>query len=92
MRLWNLETGELVRAFPHDSKLHRAAAMPGGQRAVSTSEDGTIRFWDLSSGAELDRIDLATSHDVPWGVAASADGRSIFVSTFRGVLLRFDAR
>lgn len=60
-RLWNVETGQLVDRFEGFSGLARALDIsPDGSRlAVGTwdsIDSGTIRIFDLNSGAELRRI------------------------------------
>ena len=47
------------------------AALPDGKRAVSGSNDGTLRLWDLDSGAELHRFEA--SGEV-WSLAVLPDG------------------
>jgi len=39
---------------------------------------------------EVDRIDIASSADVPLGLAFSRDGRFLIVGTKRGVVLWFE--
>jgi WD40 repeat protein len=49
------------------------ALTPDGRRAVSASDDRTLRVWDLATGAELARL---TGHE-DWvlAVALTPDGR-----------------
>jgi WD40 repeat protein len=46
-------TQELYRLPGHLSRIWAVALTTDGQRAVSASEDTTLRVWDLASGAEL---------------------------------------
>tara|TARA_R110002072_G_scaffold302710_2_gene487738 strand:+ start:305906 stop:309055 length:3150 start_codon:yes stop_codon:yes gene_type:complete len=69
-----------VRVFKgHENWVWRVAMPADGRFALTTSEDGTVRKWDLVSeqGAEVDTgVVLAKSEDGTafWGVAVSADG------------------
>ena len=49
------------------------AVTPDGRRAVSASDDKTLKVWDLESGRELRTLD-GHSADVT-GVAVTPDGR-----------------
>ena len=54
MRLWDLESGAELRRFEgHKDWIPALALMPDGRRAVSASEDQTVRLWDLERGTEL---------------------------------------
>ena len=63
--------------------------LPDGQRVVSASTDHTIVIRELPEGREVDRIDLGTSADWADSLAATPDGRALYVGTARGVILRF---
>ena len=48
---------------------------PDGRRAVSTSEDNTLKVWDLESGREVRTLE---GHSGPvTGVAITPNGRRI---------------
>jgi WD40 repeat protein len=49
------------------------AVLPDGLRALSGSDDGTLRVWDLSTGAELCRLGASARRVL--SVAALSDGR-----------------
>jgi len=57
----------------HSGWVTGVSVSPDGHRAVSASEDGTLKLWDLETGSELRTL---AGHSV-WvtGVAMSADGR-----------------
>ena len=54
-RLWNMETGELLRHYTgHGQKTVWSVQFSGdGKRALTGSADETARIWDLDSGAEI---------------------------------------
>jgi WD40 repeat protein len=53
--------GPLLRAFDgHTSAIHDIAVLRDGLRAVSASTDGTLKLWDLRSGAALQTLKSRT--------------------------------
>jgi uncharacterized caspase-like protein len=65
---------ELRRLTGHQRTVTGVAFLPDGRRALSGSLDGTLRVWDLDTGAELACLQ---GEDAGWvrSVAVSADGR-----------------
>jgi hypothetical protein len=57
----------------HDSRVLSVGVLPDGWRALSGSEDGTIRVWDLKSGGELRRLKSNARRIL--SVAVLPDGR-----------------
>ena len=47
----------------HAGGVNAVAVMPDGQRAISVSNDGTLKVWELESGRELQT--LSVGHP-PW--------------------------
>jgi hypothetical protein len=70
--LWEVATGISLRAFEgHKNSVTSVAFSPDGTTLASSSADGSIRLWDLSTGRCL-----ATLLSTPEGWAAfSPDGR-----------------
>ena len=47
---WDLERGKIVDYFKaHDALLTAVAFTPGGERAVSASNDRTVAIWDFDA-------------------------------------------
>jgi len=54
LALIDLETGQLIREFfGHQAVIERIEITPDGQRAVTTSEDTTVKLWDIQFGKLL---------------------------------------
>ena len=68
-----LKLRELRTLTGHSDVVTAVAVTPDGQRAVSASEDETLKVWDLASGRELRTL---TGHtDAVRAVAVTPDGQ-----------------
>lgn len=76
IKVWDLETGQLVRSlFGHSNGVTAVALSPDGKRAISTGWDLTIKYWDIETGRTLRTLTGAKA--VIWAVALSADGKTV---------------
>ena len=76
IKLWNLQTGELVQTLTgHAKAVNTLAISPSGQTVVSGSDDRTIKLWNIYNGNLL-RTLTDHSRDVS-SVAISADGQTL---------------
>jgi len=82
LRLWDLESGEMVRMLEgYTAGVRAVAVTPHGGSAVSAAMDGTLRLWDLESGQTLCTLkghtagidDVAVTPDGHYVVSASDD-------------------
>jgi WD40 repeat protein len=69
----DVPAGEIHRFEGHTKGVNSVACSADGHRALSASDDGTLRLWDVDSGKELLKIQ-ANAKGVRWA-ALSADGR-----------------
>jgi WD40 repeat protein len=54
VKLWNVETGQVVRTFVgHKEAVVCVAISPDGRRLLSGSMDQTVKLWDAQTGKEL---------------------------------------
>ncbi len=81
---------EEIRKLPgHTGPITGVVISPDGQRAVSCSEDRTLRVWDLKSGEETCRL---TAESAVFCIAVSPDGRQALSGGGNGVIQLWDLR
>lgn len=88
LRLFDLESGELVRRFEgHRKEVIDLCISADGRWAVSCGLDWTVRQWDLETGQEQRRCEC---HTAVWAVALSRDNRRVVAGCPDGVILLLD--
>jgi WD40 repeat protein len=78
--VWDLETGKAVRTLRgHSAWVSAVAVTPDGGRAISASDDQTLRVWDLDRGMT---VCILQGHlDQVNAVAVTSDGRRAVSAT-----------
>ena len=83
--IWDARSGEiLTELVGHRDEVLDWRFSPDGKRVLTTSDDETVRLWEVESGRELIRLE---------GRAAlfSSDGTRIITWTKDGVVRVFDS-
>lgn len=75
IRLWEAETGELLRTLSgHLNSVESLCFVSGGRSLISVSDDGVIKVWNVAAGEELLTL-VETSESKPGNLRLSPDGR-----------------
>lgn len=91
MRLWSVDSGELLREFSgHTDWIWDIAYSPDGTTAVTASADGTLKLWDLESGDEIRTFEGHT--DEVRGADFRADGSQILSGSDDMSMILWDAQ
>lgn len=85
IRLWDSQTGKLLRTLSGHTDAVRAIALtPDGQRLASAGGDKTIKVWNLETGILLYTL---PGHSRPvWSLAISPDGKTLASGGYDGTI------
>jgi WD40 repeat protein len=88
LRLWDLETGRVIREFPgHTSAPTALAVSPDGRRLLSSAWDSReLRLWDVETGQSLQRINWGVVH--PTHGCFTPDGREALWAGYEDGIIR----
>jgi len=90
IRLWDRESGEVVRMLPgHAERVVGLAFSPDGKWLASSSTDGSVKVWDVREGR---LAHLFTEHVGDWArrVAFSPDSRKLTAATYKNSVSVWD--
>jgi WD40 repeat protein len=74
LKLWNIESGQVLRSLAgHSASVCAVALVPGGRQVVSASADKTLKMWDLESGQQ--RLELKGHTGSVTAIAIWPDGK-----------------
>jgi len=57
IRVWDVQSGELVLAIPFGRNVYRAVYTPDGREIITTGTDRTIQFWNSQTGRKESSIE-----------------------------------
>ncbi len=78
LAIWDTSDHKLLKKLPaHRHQINQIAIDPASAIVATTSLDSTVRLWDLVDGLELATLPCERPS---WGVAFSADGRTLATS------------
>ena len=82
VKVWDIEAGiEKFTLIGHTSSITSLAVTPDGQRAVSTSQNGTLKVWDIVEGKEV--ASFTFEHTITT-CAVSLDGLTVLAGDRSG--------
>jgi WD40 repeat protein len=85
IKRWDPRTGEVKQHFTDQGGANALVAVSeDGNKAAGVSEDGTIHFWDLTSG---NQIALTQPGPVPSALSLSPDGEVLALAYPSGIML-----
>lgn len=88
LQVVDMENKRVARTLRGHGDWVRAVLALSDGRAISASDDHTLRVWDTESGKELSVLDGHTK--AVWGVAATADGQQVVSASGDGTLKVWD--
>ncbi|HEC85433.1 MAG: hypothetical protein DRR08_01695 [Candidatus Parabeggiatoa sp. nov. 2] len=85
-KLWNTLKGTETDSLQgHEDWVYLVALSNDGSKALSASEDGTIKVWDIDTGKEITFKESGT-----WAAAVSNDGSKVLAGSDKGTLKLLD--
>jgi WD40 repeat protein len=89
IRLWDLGSGQMVRAWDGEPEPHSLVFLPDGKRAVSAGKRSSFNLWDVTTGKLLHTFQGHVAQVT--SIAVSSDGRRIFSGSQDGTTRIWDA-
>lgn len=89
LRLWDLQTGKLLRRFEGGrGGTRRMGLSPDGRQALTGTNGGQVVLWDVENGREVRRFDGHTA--TVDALAFSPDGKQALSGAFDGTMRLWD--
>jgi len=89
LRAWELGAVSTALRLPHPGVVSQVASSPDLRRAATTTSEGLLRLWELSTGAPL--AERALGEGAQNGLIWSPDGELLAMDGPAGVVLLVDA-
>ncbi len=104
LRLWDIETGNLLRQWEGHPRgivknrkgeyadIVNVGITSDGRRALSASDDRTVRIWDLDTASELMRLEQHDLGEIEIAALAPDGRHAVAGQTSRGTISGFGAK
>ncbi|KIK33394.1 hypothetical protein CY34DRAFT_813645 [Suillus luteus UH-Slu-Lm8-n1] len=73
----------------HTCRIWGVIHLPGGQRIITCSDDGSIRVWNTKSGKQIGE-DWRDGDSEVWSIALSPDGKKVVSGSYDGAVRLWD--
>jgi WD40 repeat protein len=90
VRVWNLKDKDFILLKGHTDRVNTVSLRSDGRHAVTTSQDGSVRLWEI--GGTLPRhmvLGLGSAGEKLWTGSLSADGRYVATGNSNGTVYLF---
>ena len=77
IKLWNLETGDVITCIGHRRGVESVAFSPDGKMIVSGAEDSTVKLWSTENGKNFAAFTGHAPRSRVFSVAFSPDGKTV---------------
>jgi WD40 repeat protein len=89
IRLWDTQTGELIRTFLESDNARAVALSPNGGRVAAERQSGRITVWNAATGRPLLNLPIETGGSVS-SLMFSPDGRLLASGLYSGSIILWD--
>ena len=90
LRLWDAESGALLRTFPGAAEIGAIAFSPDGELLASSGENGRVGIWNVRTGSQVRELQL--SDRTLRAIAFSPDGKLLAASGWDGTIYICDSK
>ena len=88
MRLWKVESGQLINTLEHTYGVHSVAFSPDGNTLASGSQDGIVWLWKVETGQLINTLTGPRGYIL--SVAFSPDGNTLASASYDGTVWLWD--
>lgn len=87
LKLWDVGKGKCLTTLKGHENWLTAVLFLDERQAISASDDGTVRVWNIDAGKQIGHIDLGAANDSPRSLAVVNNRNDVLVGTRGWVIL-----